>query len=182
MLALSAKSTPFDIPLKPSEPSLFRGETPRDEDDVDGLLSFSEISELLGIASIASEASLLLGEATARDGTEEMTVLLSLSAKSIFFTTALAPSETSRLLGELPLDEAGLLSFSGTSVFFDIAPMLPPDAADVLSERPRNEAGEEARPFGFSEDFVVCDVALDTLDTETLGEIPGDDTAEESIL
>jgi hypothetical protein len=34
VLALSAKSSPFDIP---SEPSLFRGETPRNEDDVDGL-------------------------------------------------------------------------------------------------------------------------------------------------
>lgn len=176
MLALSTQSTPFDIPLKPSEPSLLRGETPRSEDDVDGLLSFSEKSALLRITSIPSEACLLLGEDTARDGTEEMTVLLSFSAKSIFLTIALTPSEASGLLGEVPLDEAGLLSFPGTSAFFDIAPMLPPDAADVLGERPRDEAGEEARPFGFSEDFVVCDVALDTLDTED------DETAEESIL
>uniref|UniRef100_A0A0D9VM39 Uncharacterized protein n=1 Tax=Leersia perrieri TaxID=77586 RepID=A0A0D9VM39_9ORYZ len=32
------------------------------------------------------------------------------------------------------------------------------------------------------DDFVVCDVALDTLDTDPLGEIPGDDTAEERAL
>lgn len=182
MLALSAKSNPFDIALIPSEPTLFRGETPRSEDDVDGLLSFSEKSALLGIASIASEASLRLGEDTARDGTEEMTVLLSFSAESIFLTIALTPSEAIGLLGEVPLDEAGLLSFPGASVFFDIPPMLPPDAADVLGERPREEAGEEARPFGFSEDLVVCDVALDTVDTVTLGETPGDDIAEESML
>lgn len=178
MLALSAKSNPFDTALIPSEPGLFRGETPRNEDDVDGLLSFSEIS-VLGIASIPSEASLLLGE-TPRDGTDETTVLLSFSAKSIFFTTALTPSEASRLLGELPLDEAGLLSFSGVSMFFGTAP-LPPDAG-VLGERPRDEAGEEARPLGLSEDFAFCDVALDTLDADTLGEIPGDETAEENAL
>ena len=34
----------------------------------------------------------------------------------------------------------------------------------------------------FRSDFVVCDVAFDTLDTDTLGEIPGDETAEENVL
>jgi hypothetical protein len=175
VLSLSAESNPFDIALIPSEPSLFRGETPRNEDDVDGLLSFSEKSVL----GIPSEASLLLGESP-RDGTEEMAVLLSFSAKSIFFTIALTPSEASRLLGELPLDEAGLLSFSGISMFLDTAPM-PPDAG-VLGDRPRDEAGEEARPLGLSEDFAVCNVPLDTLDTDTFGEMPGDGTAEENAL
>lgn len=178
MLVLSAKSIPFDIPLIPSEASLFRGETPRSEDDVDGLLSFSEKSVLLGIASTPSEAN-LLGE-TPRDGTDEVTVLLSFSAKSIFFTIALTPSETSRLLGEFPLDEAGLLSFSGISVFFDRVPM-PPGAA-VLGERPRDPAGEEARPISFSEDFAVCDVALDTFDTDALGEIPGDESVRSMLF
>lgn len=65
-------------------------------------------------------------------------------------------------------------------MFFDAAPM-PPDAG-ALGERPRDEAGEEARPLSFSEDFAVCDVALDTLDPDTLGEIPGDSTAEENVL
>lgn len=129
-----------------------------------------------------SEASLLLGE-TPRNGTDETAVLLSFSAKSIFFTIALTPSEASRLLGELPLDETGLFSFSGTSTFFDTAPPMPPDAGGVLGERPRDEAGEEARPLSLSEDFVGCDVALGTLDTDTLGEMLGDDeTADENAM
>jgi hypothetical protein len=128
-----------------------------------------------------SEASLLLGE-NPRDATDETAVLLSFSAKSIFFTIALTPSEASRLLGELPLDETGLFSFSGTSTFFDTAPPMPPDAA-VLGERPRDEAGEEARPLSLSEDFVGCDVALGTLDTDALGEMPGDEeSAEDNAL
>lgn len=129
-----------------------------------------------------SEASLLLGE-TPRNGTDETAVLLSFSAKSIFFTIALTPSEASRLLGELPLDETGLFSFSGTSTFFDTAPPMPPDAGGVLGERPRDEAGEEARPLSLSEDFVGCDVALGMLDTDTLGEMLGDDeTADENAM
>uniref|UniRef100_J3LHY7 Uncharacterized protein n=1 Tax=Oryza brachyantha TaxID=4533 RepID=J3LHY7_ORYBR len=157
----------------PSEASLLSGEIPHraDDDDVDGLLSLSEKSVLLDMASTTSEASLLLGE-TPRDGIDEMPALLSFLAKSMFFATALIPSEAVRLLGEFPLNKpdevAGLLSFSGRSTFLDKAP-LPLDADVLLGESPRD-------------DFAACDVALDTLDTDTLGEIPGDDTAEERVL
>jgi len=106
---------PLVTALMPSEASLLRGDIPfpRDvEDEVDGLLSFPENSELLDIVSTPSEASLLLGE-TPRDGIDRLTTVLSFSAKSIFFTISLTPSEANRLLGETPLDEDGLLSFSG---------------------------------------------------------------------
>lgn len=153
--------------------SLLSGEIPRcaDDEDVDGLLSLSEKSVLLDIASRPSEASRLLGE-NPRDEVDEMAALLSFSAKSMFFTTALTESEASRLLGEFPLseadEEAGLLSFSGKSMFLDKAP-LPIDVDVLLGESPRVDFA------------VVCDVALDILDTDTLGEIPGDDAAEERV-
>jgi len=164
----------------PSEASLLRGEIPRAEDEVDGLLSFPEKSMLLNIASAPSEASLLLGE-TPRDGIDELTTLLSLSAKSIFLTISLTPSEASRLLGEVPLDEAGLLSFSGKSTLFDRVPM-PPELV-LLGENPLDEDRFVMGSFSLSDDFVVvCDAALDTLDTDTLGEMLGDETDAESVL
>ena len=165
----------------PSEASLLRGEIPRDaEDEVDGLLSFPEKSVLLNIASTPSEASLLLGE-TPRDGIDELTTLLSFSTKSIFLTISLTPSEASRLLGEVPLDEAGLLSFSGKSTLFDRVPM-PPELV-LLGENPLDEDRFVMGSFSLSDDFVVvCDAALDTLDTDTLGEMLGDETDAESVL
>jgi hypothetical protein len=172
---------PLVTALMPSEASLLRGEIPRDaEDEVDGLLSFPEKSVLLNIASTPSEASLLLGE-TPRDGIDELTTLLSFSAKSIFLTISLTPSEASRLLGEVPLDEAGLLSFSGKSTLFDRVPM-PPEVV-LLGESPLDEDGFVMGPFSLSDVFVVvCDAALDTLDTDALGEMLGDETDEESVL
>ena len=159
----------------PSEASLLRGEIPRAEDEVDGLLSFPEKSMLLNIASAPSEASLLLGE-TPRDGIDELTTLLSLSAKSIFLTISLTPSEASRLLGEVPLDEAGLLSFSGKSTLFDRVPM-PPELV-LLGENPLDEDRFVMGSFSLSDDFVVvCDAALDTL-----GEMLGDEPDAESVL
>jgi len=165
----------------PSEASLLRGEIPRDaEDEVDGLLSFPEKSVLLNIASTPSEASLLLGE-TPRDGIDELTTLLSFSTKSIFLTISLTPSEASRLLGEVPLDEAGLLSFSGKSTLFDRVPM-PPELV-LLGENPLDEDRFVMGSFSLSDDFVVvCDAALDTLDTDTLGEMLGDEPDAESVL
>lgn len=165
----------------PSEASLLRGETPRDaEDEVDGLLSFPEKSVLLNIASTPSEASLLLGE-TPRDGIDELTTLLSFSTKSIFLTISLTPSEASRLLGEVPLDEAGLLSFSGKSTLFDRVPM-PPELV-LLGENPLDEDRFVMGSFSLSDDFVVvCDAALDTLDTDALGEMLGEETDAESVL
>ena len=165
----------------PSEASLLRGEIPRDaEDEVDGLLSFPEKSVLLNIASTPSEASLLLGE-TPRDGIDELTTLLSFSTKSIFLTISLTPSEASRLLGEVPLDEAGLLSFSGKSTLFDRVPM-PPELV-LLGENPLDEDRFVMGSFSLSDDFVVvCDAALDTLDTDTLGEMLGEETDAESVL
>ena len=165
----------------PSEASLLRGEIPRDaEDEVDGLLSFPEKSVLLNIASTPSEASLLLGE-TPRDGIDELTTLLSFSTKSIFLTISLTPSEASRLLGEVPLDEAGLLSFSGKSTLFDRVPM-PPELV-LLGENPLDEDRFVMGSFSLSDDFVVvCDAALDTLDTDALGEMLGEETDAESVL
>jgi len=165
----------------PSEASLLRGEIPRDaEDEVDGLLSFPEKSVLLNIASTPSEASLLLGE-TPRDGIDELTTLLSFSTKSIFLTISLTPSEASRLLGEVPLDEAGLLSFSGKSTLFDRVPM-PPELV-LLGENPLDEDRFVMGSFSISDDFVVvCDAALDTLDTDALGEMLGEETDAESVL
>lgn len=168
---------PLVTALMPSEASLLRGDIPRDaEDEVDGLLSFPEKSVLLNTASTPSEASLLLGE-TPRDGVDELTTLLSFSAKSTFLTISLTPSEVSRLLGEVPLDEAGLLSFSGKSTLFDRLPM-PPEVV-LLGESPLFVMGSSS----LSDDFVVvCDAALDTLDTDALGEMLGDETDEESVL
>jgi len=165
----------------PSEASLLRGEIPRDaEDEVDGLLSFPEKSVLLNIASTPSEASLLLGE-TPRDGIDELTTLLSFSTKSIFLTISLTPSEASRLLGEVPLDEAGLLSFSGKSTLFDRVP-VPPEVV-LLGESPLGEDRFVMGSFSISDDFVVvCDAALDTLDTDALGEMLGEETDAESVL
>lgn len=181
LLALSEKSMPLVTALMPSEASLLRGEIPRDaEDEVDGLISFPEKSMFLDIVSTPSEASLLLGE-TPRDGIDELTTLLSFSAKSIFLAISLTPSEASRLLGETPLDEAGLLSFSGKSTLFDKVPM-PPEVV-LLGESPLDEDRLETGPFSLSDDFVVaCDAALDTLDTDALGEMLGDETDEESVL
>jgi len=181
MLALSAKSMHLVTAPMPSEASLLRGEIPRDaEDEVDGLLSFPEKSVLLNIASTPSEASLLLGE-TPRDGIDELTTLLSFSTKSIFLTISLTPSEASRLLGEVPLDEAGLLSFSGKSTLFDRVPM-PPELV-LLGENPLDEDRFVMGSFSLSDDFVVvCDAALDTLDTDTLGEMLGDEPDAESVL
>jgi hypothetical protein len=182
LLDLSAKSMPFDTALIPSEASLLRGDIPRDVDDeVDGRLSFLEKSVFLDIVSTPSEASLLLGE-TPRDETDEPTALLSFSAKSMFFTMTLIPSDASRLLGEIPLDEAdgeaGFLSFSGKSTFF-----RDPEVDVLLGESPLDENGVEMGPLSLSEDFaVVCDVALDTLDTDVLGEILDDETDNESAL
>jgi hypothetical protein len=173
---------PFDKALMLSEASLLRGEIPRDvDDDVDSLLSFSEKSVFLDIVSTPSEASLLLGE-TPRDETDKLTSLLSFSAKSIFFTILLTPSDASRLLGEIPLDEAdeeaGLLSFSGKSPFF-----REPEVEVLLGESPLDEDRVEMGPVSLSEDFAVaCDVALDTLDTDVLVEILGDETDGESAL
>ena len=181
MLALSAKSMHLVTAPMPSEASLLRGEIPRDaEDEVDGLLSFPEKSVLLNIASTPSEASLLLGE-TPRDGIDELTTLLSFSTKSIFLTISLTPSEASRLLGEVPLDEAGLLSFSGKSTLFDRVPM-PPELV-LLGENPLDEDRFVMGSFSISDDFVVvCDAALDTLDTDALGEMLGEETDAESVL
>lgn len=172
---------PLATALMPSEASLLRGEIPRDaEDEVDGLLSFPEKSVLLDIVSTPSEASLLRGE-TPRDGVDDLTTLISFSARSIFFTISLIPSEASRLLGETPLDEAGLLSFSGKSTLFNKVPM-PPDVV-LLGESPLDEDRLEMGPFSLLGDFVVvCDAALDTLDTDALGEMLGDEAGEESIL
>lgn len=96
------------------------------------------------------------------------------------------PSEASRLLGEIPLDEAdevvGLLSFSGKSTFLDAAPMEP-EVDILLGETPLDEDREETGPLGLSKDFAVaCDVALDTLDIDVLGEILADETDEDSAL
>jgi hypothetical protein len=172
---------PLVTALMPSEASLLRGDIPRDvEDEVDGLLSFPENSELLHIVSTPSEASLLLGE-TPRDGIDELTTLLSFSAKSIFFPISLTPSDTSLLLGENPLDEAGLLSFSGKSMLF-IKSTMPPEVV-LLGESPLDEDRLETGPINLSDDFVVvCDAALDTLDNDALGEMLGDETGESVLL
>lgn len=178
---LSAKSMPLVTALMPSEASLLRGEIPRDaEDEVDGLLSFPEKSVVLDIVSTVSEASLLLGEIP-RDGIDELTTLLSFSVKSTFLTISLTPSEASRLLGETPLDEDGLLSFSGKSTLLEKVPM-PPEVV-LLGESPLDEDRLEMGTFSLSDDFVVaCDAALDTLDTDSLGEMLGEETDESVLL
>jgi hypothetical protein len=172
---------PLVTPLMPSEASLLRGDVPCDmEDEVDGLLSFPENTELLDIVSRPSEASLLLGE-TPRGGIDELTTLLSFSAKSIFFTISLTLSEVGLLLGETPLDEAGILSFSGKSTLF-IKSAMPPEVV-LLGESPLDEDRLETGPINLSDDFVlVCDAALNTLDNDALGAMLGDETGEESVL